>query len=434
MATIQQQTPQGCTTTSIEGTETRAKLPNPTNKPYLMEKANYAARFPRLSIKLLPNGEITEVKLKQLVMSGLIRADEYRWDFHWDYKAEVSFDMTPIPPNPPKPFLSTSLSLPGQVPDPDRRHTLTFFPVGNTKGLLRRPDVMIVKSRALRWPGRAGPDHEGVMHPDNLERLVEVKFPNDELSQEQERAYLRIAGGGNRFSVLEISDCRDKDDHERDKEYNKEHKPTGYFNPLQWPSLVPPRNSDNPPRPAPVPVPVYGPEPTPAPAHVENWTQQVQSAVDSLLEEGAIGIRQLSQEFQQHLQDAQTWLSAKGEWVRRESQKAWEWVSETGGKILRWTDDQLRAIWQEVQRYTDLTVEALREVNWVQLLMNLGKIVATAVVIIVIGELIVAAAIPAALLTGLLAIIEIATQSWVVLAAILAKLATSPVPRQAINF
>ncbi|MFJ7797757.1 VRR-NUC domain-containing protein [Pseudomonas sp. NPDC096950] len=392
-----------------------------------MEKANYAARFPRLSIKLLPSGEITEVKLKQLVMSGLIRADEYRWDFRWDYKAEVSFDMTPIPPNPPKPFLSTSLSLPGQVPDPDRRHTLTFFPVGNTKGLLRRPDVMIVKSRALRWPGRAGPDHEGVMHPDNLERLVEVKFPNDELSQEQERAYLRIAGGSDRFSVLEISDCRDRDDRERDKEYNKEHKPTGYFNPLQWPSLVPPR-------PAPVPVPVYGPEPTPAPALVENWTQQVQSAVDSLLEEGANGIRQLSQEFQQHLQDAQTWLSTKGEWVRRESQKAWEWVSETGGKILRWTDDQLRAIWQEVQRYTDLTLEALREVNWVQLLMNIGKIVATAVVIIVIGELIVAAAIPAALLTGLLAIIEIAAQSWVVLAAILAKLATSPVPRQALNF
>jgi hypothetical protein len=396
-----------------------------------MEKANYAARFPRLSIKLLPNGEITEVKLKQLVMSGLIRADEYRWDFRWDYKAEVSFDMNYLPP---KPFLSTSLSLPNQTPDPDRRHTLTFFPEGNTKGLLRRPDVIIVKNRGLRWPGLAGPDHEGVMHPDNLERLVEVKFPGDKLLPEQERAYLDIAGDQLHFSVLEISDCRDKNDRERDKEYNKEHKPTGFFNPLQWPSLVPSKDSESPPSPAPVPVPVYGPEPTPRPAHVESWTQQVQSAVESLLEEGAQGIRQLSQELQQHLQDAQTWLSTRGEWVRRESQKAWEWVSETGGKILRWTDDQLRAIWQEVQRYTDLTLEALREVNWVQLLLDIGKAVATAVVIIVIGELIVAAAIPAALLTGLLAIIEIAMQSWVVLAAILAKIATSPAPRQALNF
>ncbi len=431
MAIVQPQTPRGCTTTSIEGTETRAKLPNPTNKPYLMEKANYAARFPRLSIKLLPNGEITEVKLKQLVMSGLIRADEYRWDFCWDYKAEVSFDMSSTPP---KPFLSTSFSLSGQVPDPQRRHTLTFFPVGNTKGLLRRPDVIVVKNRTLRWPGQAGPDHEGVMHPDNLERVVEVKFPKDELSEEQERAYQRIAGSRDRFSVLEISDCRDDDDRERDKEYNKEHKPTGFFNPLQWPSLVPSGNSDNLSRPSPVPVPVYGPEPTPRPAHVESWTQQVQSAVESLLEEGAQGIRQLSQEVQQHLQDAATWLGTKGEWARRESQKAWEWVSETGGQILRWTDDQLRVIWQEVQLYTDLTLEALREVDWVQLLMDIGKAVATAVVIIVIGELIVAAAIPASLLTGFLVIIEIAMRSWAVLATILAKIATSPAPRQALNF
>lgn len=105
-----------------------------------------------------------------------------------------------------------------------------------------------------------------------------------------------------------------------------------------------------------------------------------------------------------------------------------------GGQIIRWTDDQLRIIWQEIQRYTELTLECLREVNWVQLLMDIGKAVATAVVIIVIGELIVAAAIPAALLTGLLAIIEIAMQSWVALAAILAKIATSPAPRQALNF
>lgn len=423
MAIVQPQTPRGCTTTSIEGTETRAKLPNPTNKPYLMEKANYAARFPRLSIKLLPNGEITEANLKQLVMSGLIRADEYRWDFRWNYKAEVSFDMNYLPP---KPFLSTSLSLPGQTPDPDRRHTLTFFPDGLTKGLLRRPDVIIVKNRAIRWPGQAGPDHEGVMHPNNLERLVEVKFPGDKLLPEQERAYLDIAGDQDHFSVLEINDCRDKDDRERDEEYNKEHKPTGFFSPLQWPSLVPPRNTDNPPRPAPVPVPAYGPEPTPRPAYVESWTQQVQSAVESLLEEGAQGIRQLSQEVRQHLDEAATWLGTEGEWVRRESQKAWEWISETGGQVLRWTDDQLRAIWQDVQRYTDLTLEALRKVDWVQVLIDLGKVVATTVVMIVIGELIVAAAIPASVVAGLLILVRLAQVAWALLAAILARLATSP--------
>ncbi|WP_460090503.1 hypothetical protein [Pseudomonas sp. S2_E02] len=93
------QTPQGCTNTSIEGTVKQAPLPNPDNKPYLMEKANYASRFPRLTIKKAKDGDFTGMELKQLVMSGLIRADEYRWDFKWDYKAEVCFDMSSLPPN-----------------------------------------------------------------------------------------------------------------------------------------------------------------------------------------------------------------------------------------------------------------------------------------------------------------------------------------------
>lgn len=422
MATVQPQTPQGCSVTSIEGTETRAKLPNPTNKPYLMEKANYAARFPRLSIKKTPDGGVSGQELKQLVMSGLIRADEYRRDFYWDYKAEVSFDMTSIPP---KPFLSTSLNLPGQVPDPTRRHTIFPFPPGMTKGLLRRPDVIIVKNRSLRWPGQAGTDHQGVIHPDNLERLVEVKFPGDQLLAEQEIAYTEIAGSANRFSVLEISDCRDDDDRKRDRHYNKEHQPTGQFSPLQWPSLVPPRNTDNPPRPAPVPVPAYGPEPTQRPAHVESWTQQVQTAVDSLLEQGAQGIRQLSQEVQQHLEDAAVWLSLKGNWVRRESHKAWEWVSETGAQVLRWTDEQLRAIWKEVQRYTDLSLEMLRQIDWVQVLIDLGIAAATVVVAFAIGTALVAAGIPAAIVAGLLVIIRLAQLSWAVLASILGSAAVT---------
>lgn len=187
---------QGCTTTSIEGTETRARLPDPGNKPYLMEKANYASRFPRLSVKRLSDGGITGMELKQLVMSGLIRGDEYRRDFFWDYKAEVSFDMTSIPL---KPFLSALWSGEGEKPDPLRRHTIFPFPKGSIKGLLRRPDVIIVKNRSIRWPGQAGSDHQGVEHPNNLERLVEVKFPGDVLGMAQREAYLDIAGGQTGF-------------------------------------------------------------------------------------------------------------------------------------------------------------------------------------------------------------------------------------------
>ena len=428
MATVQPQTPQGCTTTSIEGTVKEAPLPNPSNKPYLMEKANYAVRFPRLSLKKLPSGVTSQVELKQLVMSGLIRADEYRWNYLWDYKAEVCFDMTHLPPTP---FLSTSGWRKEQAPDPLRRHTLIPFPTGMTKGLLRRPDVIIVQNRALRWPGQAGPDHQGVMHPDNLSRVVEVKFPGDNLAPEQRTAYIEIAGNRQRFSVLEVQDCRDDGERERERQHNEANQPTGSSNPLHWPVvpplIPPPQPPTSNPRPAPVPVPVYGPQPTPKPARVESWTQQVQEAIDSLLEQGADGIRQLSAEAQQHLEDAATWLGTKGAWVRRESQKAWEWVSETGGQIIRWTDEQLRAIWQEVQRYTDLTLDMLRQIDWVQVLIDIGIVVATVVVTILIAEALVALSIPAAIVAGLLAIVHLARTAWALLVTILGGTAATAV-------
>lgn len=411
------QTPKGCTTTSVKGEITIGTVA-PHDQGYLMEKARYAARFPRMTIKPTRDGGVTDVELKQLVMSGLIKADEFRHDFRWDYKAEVSFDMAPKIPNPPIPFLSTSLSR-GQKPDPDRRHTMTFFPSGRTSGLLRRPDVIIVQNRSLRWPGTMGPDHDGTMHPNNLERVVEVKFPKDFLSREQRQDYERIAGKKKRFAVLEVSDCRDDEERERDKEYNKDHKPTRASDPMKWLPLLPPNTPDQPPRPAPMPVPAYGPTPTARPAYVESWTQQVQTAVDSLLEQGAQGIRQLSKEVQQHLQDAVAWLDTKGKWVRRETQKTWEWVSETSGQILSWTDEQLRMMWQEVQRYTDLTLEMLKEINWAQVLIDLGIAVATVVVVIGIGAALVSMGIPAALVSGFLLLIRLAAFAWTALAGVL---------------
>lgn len=427
MAIIQEskspQAPKGCTTTSVKGEVTIGTVA-PHDQGYLMEKARYAARFPRLTVKPTRDGGITDVELKQLVMSGLIKADEFRHDFRWDYKAEVSFDMAPKMPKPPIPFLSTSFSR-GQQPDPDRRHTMTFFPSGRTSGLLRRPDVIIVQNANVRWPGTMGPDHDGAMHPDNLERVVEVKFPKDFLSREQRQDYERIAGKKKRFAVLEVSDCRDDEERERDREFNREHKPTRASDPAKWLPLLPPNTPDQPPRPAPVPVPAYGPAPTARPAHVESWTQQVQASVDSLLEQGAQGIRQLSKEVQQHLQDAVAWLDEKGEWVRREAQKTWVWVSETGGQVLSWTDDQLRAVWKEIQRYTDLTLEMLREVNWAQVLIDLGIAVATVVVVVGIGAGLVSMGIPAALVSGLLLLIRLAAVAWTALAGVLSTMSAA---------
>lgn len=408
------ETSQGCTTTSIEGSVERAPLPNPANKPYLMEKANYAARFPRLSIRDMKSGDSSVFELKQLVMSGLIRADEYRRDFFWDYKSEVCFDMASLPPTP---FLSTSWISNEQNPDPSRRHTLFPFPKGSVKGLLRRPDVIIVKSRNTRWPGQAGPDHQGVMHPDNLERVVEVKFPGDVLPIDQEEAYIDIAGSSSRFSVLKVTDCRDEDDRERDREYNSELNPTLDFDPLRWPSLLP--SDGKKPRAAPLPVPAYGPTPTERAAYVESWTQQVQTAIDGLLEQGAQGIRSLSDEVQQHLESAITWLSQKGDWVRQESQKSWEWVSETGVQVIEWTDEHLRSVWGQIQQYTDLTIDNLNRLEWIQILIDLGLAAATVVIVFAVGAALVTAGIPATIVAGLLVIVRLAQVSWALLASII---------------
>jgi len=187
--------------------------------------------------------------------------------------------------------------------------------------------------------------------------------------------------------------------------------------------LLPPRSPEETPRPAPVPVPAYGPTPTPRPAHVESWTQQVQEPVDGLLEQGAQGIRKLSQEVQQHLEDAATWIGVKGEWVRRESQKAWEWVSETGAQVIRWTDEQLRAVWKEIQHFTDMNLDMLRRVDWVQILIDLGILAVEVVIVFAIGAVVVAMGIPATLLTGLLVIVRLAQASWLLLASILSGVA-----------
>lgn len=420
------QAPKGCTTTSIEGEVTIGTVSAP-NQTYLMEKAQYGLLFPKLSVKRLKDGSESDAELKQLVMSGLIKVDEFLRDFFFEYKAEVSFDMRPPPNKHPIPYLSTSL-VSGKQPDPARRHTMTFFPSDSMAGYLRRPDVIIVKDDQIRWPGLECQDHDGASHKDNLERVIEVKFPGDVLGRGQRVDYERIAGDLDRFAVLEVKDCRSEDDRKEDKKYNREQRPTHAYDPNKW--TLPPL-PQRPPKDAPTPVPVYGPQPIPKPAQIERWTQKIDAAVDSLLEQAGQGLRDVSREVVEHLEKASAWVSSHSEWVRLESQKAWEWVSETGGEVIRWTDDQIREIWVEIQKHTDLTLEALREVDWVHWLVFVGSAVATAIVIIVVGEAVVALGIPAALVAGLMLIIKFAVRFWPLLVQVLNKAITMPAPRLA---
>jgi len=406
--------PWDCTTTGVEIVEKQSRLPATDNRKYLRLKVEYAMRFPRLSAKIRRNGKSYQMSLKQLMMSGLIRVDEISHDYRWWYKAEVPFDMRTTPP---RPFLSSKLLSEGA----GRRHTTNPFPVPG-KGIYRRPDVIIVKNKGDRWPGLAGPDTEGQMHVDNLERLVEVKFPGDVLKDSQYRDYMIIVGRDrNRMTILEIHDCRTEEQQWSDQVVNVTMKAWKTSGAKYWPLFLYP--------------PIFTPRPPaiPAPARVEPWTWAGKAVAD--LSEGAVnniaaGWHALSEEMQQKLSQAAGWLNDSGEWVYSQGSQAWRWVSQTGRAVASWTDEQLRAAWLKIQKATDMTLDMLKQVDWVQVLTDVAITVGVVLVAVGVGVLVVTLGIPEALLAAFLLIVRLAITAWEALALVLGGTAVGTLATQ----
>lgn len=397
--------PWDCTTTGVEMVEKQSRLPTTNSRQYLHIKVEYAMRFPRLSAEIRRNGKSYQMNLKQLMLSGLIRVDEIKRDYRWWYKAEVSFDMRTTPP---RPFLSSMLLDEGA----GRRHTTNPFPVPG-KGIYRRPDVIIVKNMNDRWPGLAGSDAEGQMHADNLERLVEVKFPGDTLNEDQYIDYMQIVGGfGNeeRMTILEIHDCRSEELQWSDQVVNVTMKAWKTSGAKYWPLfLYPPIFTPRPPAP-------------PVPAKIEPWTYARKAVAD--LSEGAVnniaaGWHALSEEMQQKLSQTAGWLNDSGEWVYSQGHQAWRWVSQTGHAAASWTDEQLRVAWLKIQKATDMTLDMLKQVDWVQVLTDVAVAVGVVLVTVGVGALVVTLGVPEALLAAFLLIIRLAITAWEALAAVL---------------
>ncbi|MGQ3660752.1 VRR-NUC domain-containing protein [Citrobacter braakii] len=395
--------PWDCTTTGVEMVEKQSRLPTTNSRQYLHIKVEYAMRFPRLSAEIRRNGKSYQMSLKQLMLSGLIRVDEIKRDYRWWYKAEVPFDMRTTPP---RPFLSNTLLEEGA----DRRHTTNPFPVPG-KGIYRRPDVIIVKNINDRWPGLAGPDTEGLMHADNLERLVEVKFPGDKLGQDQYDDYMIIVGlKKTKMTILEIHDCRPQEQQWSDQVVNVTMKAWKTSGEKYWPLFLYP--------------PIFTPRPpaTPVPAKIEPWTYAGKAVAD--LSEGAVnniaaGWHALSEEMQQKLSQAAGWLNDSGEWVYSQGYQAWQWVSQTGHAVASWTDEQLRAAWLKIQKTTDMTLDMLKQVDWVQVLTDVAVTVGVVLVAVGVGVLVVTLGVPEALLAAFLLIIRLAITAWEALAAVL---------------
>lgn len=396
--------PWDCTTTGVEMVEKQSRLPTTENRQYLHIKVEYAMRFPQLSAQIRRKGKTYQMSLKQTVMSGLIRVDEIARNYCWYYKAEVAFDMRTTPP---RPFLSSTLL---EKDGAGRRHTTNPFPVPG-RGIYRRPDVIIVKNKEDRWPGLAGPDTEGNMHSDNLARLVEVKFPGDRLYEDQYEEYMQIVGRNRtRMTILEIHDCRPEEHQWVDQVVNVTMKAWQISGAKFWPLALYP--------------PVFMPRPpsTPVAARIEPWTYA--GKVVSDLSEGAVrgvaeGWNALSKETQLVLNSAASWLNDSGEWVYRQGSEVWVWASQTGKSVKSWTNTQIKAAWTEIQHATDMTLDMLKQVDWVQVLTNVAKTVGVILVAVGVGGLVVPLGIPEAIIGAFLLIVRLAISAWGTLATIL---------------
>ncbi|NHB86374.1 VRR-NUC domain-containing protein [Photorhabdus tasmaniensis] len=425
--------------TSITCTMEIGFFPADEDPCYLAKKAEYALRLPAMIITKL--GAIRF--LKQIVMSGLIKVEEYKHDFLWPYKAEVVFAIREE--DVPLPMLATSQISKQRYGDnlpqssnpfarPSAEDAEKFGIVG-----IRRPDIILVKDEALRWPGRNATYFDGSVHPDNLKMLIEVKFPGDSLSKGQEIDYIQIATE-DRFGVMRIIDNRTEEQKQYDEAWRKHYQPGSqhYKNPIPLaplPSGSPPDDDALPP-PIPPEEGVPGTIPQPLTKKLplistspwsflpsyEDWVVLGQE-VAGLTEQGLDYIRNSTREL---LAQFGSWFSETGKWVCEEIidpishqvSYAFSWVNEQTGKIVTWTEGEIKVQWQTVQQGSDITLEELKSISWMQIFKVVGEgmlevvVIIAGVAVVILATLAVAAA--------LIALVEILTAAAAVSAAALA--------------
>ncbi|RKH19235.1 DUF4150 domain-containing protein [Corallococcus praedator] len=132
--------------------------------------------------------------LKQQCVSTLLQGIDDSVGNKSRYKPEISYDMRSTPP---KPIMDGNRGLRGHawVPGWMKKNG-----VPANAGMVRRPDVVIVKN------GSSPPLQNNIQH------VVEMKFPGDTPTLEQRRAYERIAGDRSKLTILKLEDCNCRKD------------------------------------------------------------------------------------------------------------------------------------------------------------------------------------------------------------------------------
>ncbi len=182
--------------TILPGSEPRFETANEATNPQLMT----------LGMRLR-NGDVTDVDgkiRKQSCVAQRLNAanavSSATTGAPTEYRPEVSYDMRPVPPSPPAPIMSSTSPLESHsfIPAWIAKYWLGGNEAyGDVKGQgnIRRPDVVIVND----------PSQPPVQS--NIQTVVEMKFPPDDMNRGQRADYIRIAGSSQKFVTMTPADC-----------------------------------------------------------------------------------------------------------------------------------------------------------------------------------------------------------------------------------
>ena len=159
-----------------------------------------------------PDLGVTEQRLMQNCMDKVFKSADKLLGFNSRYKSEISYDMTQSPPSPMmhrvegEDTTEASHSWMGRA-----FREIEDYVRG--KGMVRRPDLVIVDDPCV-------PPTQN-----NIERVVEIKFRNDNRRRDQDKAYKRISGDSEKYSIFRIGNLPNDDEQSCDCGSNPQQEP-----------------------------------------------------------------------------------------------------------------------------------------------------------------------------------------------------------------
>ena len=209
---------------------------NPLDLWYLCEKARYASANPYRR-----SGD--DAPMYQRTVALMIRADNELFEYRWPYCAEVGYDMTKTPPAPimskKHPHRPSSFPLSQYKRISSRKFpqyssvevVVDLLGLDELEKMVPVPlppdvengiwqDIQVVQKSPMRIPDVVRViDHTMGGEPQycqpNLAGVIEMKFGNDSLSDDQRRAYRDIAGTSEKFRLLHTDRCNRADKRQR---------------------------------------------------------------------------------------------------------------------------------------------------------------------------------------------------------------------------